>query len=84
MKLSPEHRKKISDAHKGKRPSPECMAGAAALAARGGAHRIPHSAETKAKMRALKLGKKLTPEHREKVAAHFRGRKRELGSMKWL
>jgi NUMOD3 motif len=84
-KLSLEHRKKLSDAHKGVKLSREHAANAAAaLAALGGGHNVPHSLEAKAKMRAAKLGKKLTKEHREKVAAYFRGRKREPISMKWL
>jgi hypothetical protein len=79
-KLSPEYRKKLSDAHKGTLSKERAVA----MAKLSSGHTKPHSAETKEKMRAAKLGKKQTLEHREKVGAYFRGRKREPGSMKWL
>lgn len=82
LKFSVEYRKKLSDAQKGKKRSPEHIA-ASARAATGRKH-PPRSPEAKEKMRAAKLGKKLTFEHREKVGSYFRGRKREPGSMKWI
>jgi hypothetical protein len=84
-KLSAEYRKKLSDAHKGVKLSPEHTAAAhAALAARGGAHNTPHTAEAKEKMRAAKLGKKQSPEHIAKVSAALSGRKRPPFSAEWL
>lgn len=67
-KLSPEYRKKLSEAHRGKKQSSEQVAKfIAVVAARGGLHTQPHSAEAKAKMRAAKLGYKPSLEHRKNL-----------------
>jgi len=62
--LSPEHRAKISAAHRGVRFSPERCAKTAA--AHRGAKRSPESRE---KMSAAHVGVKLSAEHRAKMSA---------------
>jgi hypothetical protein len=83
-KLSSEYRKKLSDAHKGTLSKERASAMSRIIAARGGAHTQLHSAETKEKMRAAKLGKKQSPEHIAKVSAALSGRKRPPFSAEWL
>jgi NUMOD3 motif len=80
QKLSPEYRKKLSESHVGTLSSER----AKAMAKKSSGHHKPHSPETKAKMRAAKLGKKQTAEHRAKVSSYFIGRRRDPATMKWL
>jgi hypothetical protein len=65
--LSAEYRKKLSDAHKGVKLSPEHIANAARAAI--GRKHPPRTAEARAKMRAAKLGKKQSLKHRANVSA---------------
>ena len=68
--FSAEHRAKMSETHRGKKPSAKNRA--ALLAARLGK---PLSAEHRAKIGAANRGRKLSAEHRAKIGAAGRGKK---------
>jgi hypothetical protein len=66
---TPEHRAKLSAAHKGKTLSPEHKAKISA--GKKGIHRSP---ETKEKISAAQKGKTLSPETKEKISAAMKGK----------
>jgi G:T-mismatch repair DNA endonuclease (very short patch repair protein) len=70
VKFSEEHRKKLSESHKGKKPWHKGKTGV-------------YSKQTLEKMSKAKKGRKLSQEHIEKVSNALKGKKRPPRSKEW-
>lgn len=73
MPHTEETRAKMSASHRGKKRKPLSLETRAKISASHMGMTFRHSDEAKEKIRKANLGKKLSPEHKEKIAAKQRG-----------